>query len=79
MARDFDRKVAELQVRVAVLNSYIALGIPITKLIGQFRPRKGNVRVSPVLRNRFRYKLIRNALNMIASLDGYFLPRINGP
>lgn len=30
MARDFDRKVAELQIRIAVLNSYTALGIPVT-------------------------------------------------
>jgi hypothetical protein len=27
MARDFDRQVAELQVRIAVLNGYTALGI----------------------------------------------------
>lgn len=30
MAWDFDRRVAELQVRIAVLNGYAALGIPIT-------------------------------------------------
>ena len=30
MARDFDRQVAEIQVRVAVLNRYTALGIPVT-------------------------------------------------
>ena len=30
MARDFERQVAELQVRIAVLNGYTALGIPIT-------------------------------------------------
>jgi hypothetical protein len=34
MARDFDRQVAELQVRVAVLNGYTALGIPVTKVAG---------------------------------------------
>ncbi|MGY9040102.1 MAG: IS5/IS1182 family transposase, partial [Rhodobacterales bacterium] len=34
MARDFDRQVAEVQVRVAILNGYTALGIPITKAIG---------------------------------------------
>lgn len=28
MARDFDRQVAEFQVRVAVLNGFTALGIP---------------------------------------------------
>ncbi len=30
MARDFERQVAELQVRIAVLNGYTALGIPVT-------------------------------------------------
>lgn len=35
MARRFDRrKVAELQVRIAVLNGYTALGIPITEPVG---------------------------------------------
>jgi hypothetical protein len=31
-ARDFDRQVAELQIHVAVLNGYTALGIPVTKV-----------------------------------------------
>ncbi|OLS52821.1 hypothetical protein BV392_12990 [Rhodovulum sulfidophilum] len=31
MARDFDRQVAELQIRAAVLNGYTALGIPVTE------------------------------------------------
>jgi hypothetical protein len=34
MARDFDRQIAEFQVRVAVLNGYTALGIPVTKVAG---------------------------------------------
>jgi len=34
MARDFDRQVAELQVRAAVLNGYTALGIPDTEPVG---------------------------------------------
>jgi hypothetical protein len=34
MARDFDRQVAEFQVRVAVLNGFTALGIPITRAAG---------------------------------------------
>ena len=34
MARDFDRQVAELQVRIAVLNGYTALGIPVTVTVG---------------------------------------------
>ncbi len=31
MARDFDRQTAELQIRIAILNRYTALGIPLTK------------------------------------------------
>lgn len=34
MARDFDRQVAELQVRIAILNGYTALGMPITEPVG---------------------------------------------
>ena len=34
MARDFDRQVAEFQVRVAVLNGFTALGIPVTETVG---------------------------------------------
>ena len=34
MARDFDRQVAEVQVRVAILNGYTALGISVTKVVG---------------------------------------------
>jgi hypothetical protein len=34
MARDFDRQVAEIQMRVAVLNRHTALGIPITEAAG---------------------------------------------
>tara|TARA_R110000787_G_scaffold277172_1_gene386360 strand:+ start:2985 stop:3929 length:945 start_codon:yes stop_codon:yes gene_type:complete len=34
MARDFDRQVAEIQVRIAVLNGYTALGIPVTEAVG---------------------------------------------
>ena len=33
-ARDFDRQVAEFQVRVAVLNGFTALGIPVTEVVG---------------------------------------------
>jgi hypothetical protein len=34
MARDFDRQVAEVQVRIAIMNGYTALGIPVTKTTG---------------------------------------------
>lgn len=33
-ARRFDRQVAEFQVRVAVLNRFTALGIPVTEAVG---------------------------------------------
>ena len=31
MTRDFERQVAEIQIRIAVLNRYTALGIPVTE------------------------------------------------
>jgi len=34
MSRDFDRQVAEVQIRTAVLNRFTALGIPITVAAG---------------------------------------------
>ena len=34
MSRDFDRQVAEIQIRVAVLNRYTSLGIPVTVPVG---------------------------------------------
>jgi hypothetical protein len=34
MARDFDRQVAEVQMRVVILNDYTSLGIPVTKAVG---------------------------------------------
>jgi hypothetical protein len=34
MARDFDRQVAELQGRIALLNGYTALSIPVTWAVG---------------------------------------------
>lgn len=33
-SRDFDRQVAEFRVRVAVLNGFIALDIPVTEAVG---------------------------------------------
>ena len=33
-AREFDRQVAEFQIRFAVLNGFTALGIPITEAGG---------------------------------------------
>jgi len=34
MARDFGRQVAEFQIRIAVLNRYTALGVPVTEPVG---------------------------------------------
>ena len=34
MARDFDRQIAERQVRIAIMNSYTTLGIPVTEAVG---------------------------------------------
>ncbi|MGB3246742.1 MAG: IS5 family transposase [Sulfitobacter sp.] len=34
MARDFDRQVAEVQIRIAFMNGYTALGIPVTEAVG---------------------------------------------
>jgi len=33
MSRDFDRRVAEIQIRIAIMNGYTALGIPVTKAV----------------------------------------------
>jgi uncharacterized membrane-anchored protein len=33
-ARDFDRQVAEIQIRAAILNGFTALGIPRTVTLG---------------------------------------------
>lgn len=34
ISRDFNRQVAEIQVRIAVLNRYTALGIPVSEAVG---------------------------------------------
>lgn len=34
MARDFDRQTAEIQVRIAILNRYTTLGLPVTRPAG---------------------------------------------
>jgi hypothetical protein len=36
-ARDFDRQVAEIQIRAAILNGFTALAIPRTMAAGQTR------------------------------------------
>ena len=34
MSRDIDRQVAEVQIRIVVMNGYTALGIPVTETVG---------------------------------------------
>ena len=52
MARDFDREVAELQVRAVVLNDGTALAIAATEAVGYRRLQKADPRPTPDLRNR---------------------------
>ncbi len=66
MARDFDRQVAEFQVRVAVLNGFTALGIPVTKVVGQVCPPEGTVRPSDDLRNRASRNLQRATVSCMS-------------
>lgn len=51
-ARDFDRQVAEIQIRVAVRNGFTALGIAVTKVVEKLRPGEGAVRLSADLCSR---------------------------
>lgn len=44
--------MAELKVRIAVLNGYTALGIPNTEAVGQVRRRKEEPQPSSALFNR---------------------------
>lgn len=48
-ARDFDRQVAEIQIRAAILNGFTALGIPKTEAVGQIRLVSGEGRPQPHL------------------------------
>jgi hypothetical protein len=43
MARDFDRELAELQVRLAVLNGDTAPGIPVTRAVAHDCPGQGSL------------------------------------
>jgi hypothetical protein len=44
MARTFERQVAELQVRAAVLNRYTHLGTPVTRAVAELRLGSGVTR-----------------------------------
>ncbi len=54
MSRDFDRQVAERQIRAAILNRFTALGTPTAQRAGWVCPGKGKVRPSEDLRNKAR-------------------------
>ena len=51
-ARDFDRQVAEFQIRVAVLNGYTTLGILVTDAVGKVCPGQGEPGTSANLCDR---------------------------
>ena len=51
-ARDFEPQVAEFQIRVAVMNGFTALGIPVTETVGSVCPGKGDIQPSVALCNR---------------------------
>lgn len=48
MARDFERQVAEVQIRIAVLNRYTALGIPVTEAVVKSVWGKGKLAFQPI-------------------------------
>ena len=52
MARDFERQVAKIQIRIAVFNRYSALGIPVTETVASVRIGKGEERPSTGLCNK---------------------------
>ncbi len=53
-ARNFERQVAEVQVRVAVLNGFTALGTPVTEAKGKVPPGKRKLWLSADLCNIIR-------------------------
>lgn len=54
MFRDFDRQVAETQIRVAILNRSTTLGTPPIQRAGQVCPREGELQPSLDLRSKTR-------------------------
>lgn len=64
MARDFDRQVAELQVRAAVLNRFTRLGTPITAYFGD-RDRPFRRIVTAAQRAVLRPEILVHAVTMM--------------
>jgi hypothetical protein len=52
-AQDLDRRVAEFQARVTVLNGFTALGTPVTEVAGQVCPGNGALLRNSRLRRDF--------------------------
>ena len=52
VARDFDRQVAGLQIRAAILNRFTALGTPQSQRVGRLCSTKGITRPQADLCNR---------------------------
>ena len=52
VAREPDGQGAEHQIRVAVMNGFTALGIPVTEAVGHVCPGQGAAWPSDVLRKR---------------------------
>ncbi|EBA14875.1 ISSpo9, transposase [Roseobacter sp. SK209-2-6] len=51
MARNIERQVAAIQLRIAVLNRYTAFGIPVTEVVEQVCPEKEQGRLDLELSN----------------------------
>ncbi len=65
----FDRQVAEVQIRMAVMNRFTARGIPVAVAPGQARPGKGNCGRQPICATAPHE--IENALNIYAQLEAW--------
>lgn len=82
MAGDFDRQVAEVQVRIAVMNGYNALGILITETGGEFFRGKRNLgqqtmcATEPLPSKNSTYP---NPLTVLDRSSRYLLERSNFP
>ncbi|MBL3611008.1 hypothetical protein JMM60_19890 [Rhodovulum sulfidophilum] len=52
ISRDFDRQTAEIQVRIAILNRFTDLGIPVTQPVGESQAGKERIRSSGISCNK---------------------------
>ena len=75
MARDFDRQVAEFQVRIAILNGYTALGIPVTETVDKSVRGKGKLGCQPICATAVRGA--REHCRMFAAVHASFFNHFN--